>query len=318
MRPQLPARQTRDRRKRLSKREREIVALGNRQHGVISRRQLLNLGLGVRTIGRRLEMGRLHRLHREVYAVGDPRVNARGRWMAAVLACGDGALLSHRSAAGLWRLMPPARDTVDVTAASGRKRAGITVHECGIYEDDRSELAGIPVTSVARTIFDLAEATDEEKFRHAAEEADRLKLLRLPELEAVCARCPGRRAQRPVRRLIEEARAPEMTRSPLEDRVLSICREYDLPTPATNVNVLGHEVDAFWPGEGLIVEADSVAFHSHRAAFERDRERDAARQVEGYSVIRLTHRRLEREPAKVADELRRLLASRKGSGRAGT
>jgi Transcriptional regulator, AbiEi antitoxin/Protein of unknown function (DUF559) len=316
MRPQLPARKG-DRRKQLAKRERELGELGNRQHGVISRRQLLDLGLGVRTIGRRLEAGRLHRLHREVYAVSDPRVGSRGRWMAAVLACGDGALLSHRSAASLWGLMRPSR-VVDVTAASGRRRPGIAVHECGIFEEDRSLLAGIPVTSLARTIFDLAEVVDEDQLRRLSEEADRLGLLCVPELEAVCARCPGRRALRPIRRLIEDVHMPETTRSPLEDRVLDLCRKYELPAPATNVIVLGHEVDAFWPREKLIVEADSVAFHSHRAAFESDRARDAARQVEGYRVIRLTHRRLEREPSRVADELRRLLDMGRKDGRAGS
>jgi predicted transcriptional regulator of viral defense system len=314
MRPQLPARQARDRRRRLSLREREIVALGNRQHGVISRRQLVDLGLGVRTIGRRLETGRLHRLHREVYAVGDPRVSVRGRWMAAVLACGEGALLSHRSAAALWGLIRPARDAVDVTSSSGRRRPGIAVHECAVYDEDRSELAGIPVTSLARTVFDLAETIDEERLIRAVEEADRLKLLRVSELEAVYARCPGRRALAPIRRLLDDLRAPVETRSPLEDRIVALCDEYELPMPATNVTVLDHEVDALWPEQRLIAEADSVAFHSHRAAFERDRERDAARQVAGYRVIRLTHRRLEREPATVADELRSLL----NCGRAGS
>lgn len=307
MRPQLPARQARERRKRLLARERQIVALARRQHGVISRRQLLDIGLGVRTIGRRLEAGRLHRLHREVYAVGNP-VQLRGRWMAAVLACGEGALLSHRSAAALWGLMRPPRDTVDVTAPSGRNRPRITVHECAIYEEDRAELAGIPVTSVARTIFDLAEVVDEDRHRSAAEEADRLRLLSVPDIEDVCARCPGRRSLGPVRTLIEEFEMPEDSQSPLEERVLELCRRYGLPQPITGATVLGREVDAFWPDRKLMVEGDSWRFHRHRAAFERDRERDAAMQVAGYRVIRLTHRRLIREPGKVADELRRLLA----------
>jgi hypothetical protein len=179
-------------------------------------------------------------------------------------------------------------------------------------------VAGIPVTSLARTLFDLGEVVDEGQLRRSFEEADRLHLLRVPELEAVCARCPGRRALRPIRLLIDEARLPETTRSPLEDDVLALCREYDLPAPVTNVDVLEHEVDAFWPRERLIVEADSVAFHSHRAAFERDRARDAARQAEGYRVVRLTHRRIEREPAKIADELRRLLDSGRKNARAGS
>ncbi len=318
MRPQLPARQARARRKRLSKREREIVTLANRQHGVVSRRQLLDAGLGPRTIGRRLEAGRLYRLHREVYALNDQLVGQRGRWMAAVLACGKGALLSHRSAAQLWGLSGSQRGPVDVTAGSGRRRPGISVHEGGIYDEDRRERAGIPVTSVAKTIFDLAEVVDDDRLARAFEEADRLYLLRIPELEAVCARGYGRHALRPIRRLLEEARYSEVPRSRLEEKVLALCREYDLPAPVSNVDVLGHEVDALWPRERLIVEADSIAFHGHRAAFERDRARDAARQVEGYRVIRLTHRRIEREPATVASELRRLLEPSRTDGRAGT
>jgi very-short-patch-repair endonuclease len=307
-----------DRRARISRREREIAALAKRQHGVVSRRQLLALGLGPRTIGRRLEDGRLYRMHREVYALSDPLGSRNGHWMAAVLACGDGALLSHRSAAQLWGLMRLRPASIDVSAARGRRRKGITVHEGGIYEEDRAECAGIPVTSVARTVFDLAEVLDVGNVAKAFEEADRLRLLRIRELEAVCARCPGRRALRPIRSLIAEARYPETTRSDLEDAVLALCRKHDLPMPVANVEVLGHEVDAFWPHERLIVEADSVAFHSHRAAFERDRARDAARQAEGYRVIRLTHRRIEREPAVVADQLRVLLNLKPRDRRAGS
>lgn len=238
--------------------------------------------------------------------------------MAAVLACGDGALLSHRSAAVLWGLMRSRGGVIDVSAARGRRRRGITIHEGGIVDAERAAVARIPVTSVPRTLFDLAEVIDEKQLTRAFEEADRLRLLRLKELEAVCARGHGRRALRPIRTLIDAARAPEDTQSPLEDLVLDLCREYDLPLPVTGAKVLGCEVDALWPGRRLMVEADSWTFHRHRAAFERDRERDAAMQAEGYRVIRLTHRRLEREPAEVASQLHRLLGSNSGEGRAVT
>lgn len=237
--------------------------------------------------------------------------------MAAVLACDEQALLSHRSAAELWGLMRTPRIPVDVTAATGRQRSGIAVHEGGICQEERTEVERIPVTTVARTLFDLAEVVDERRLESAFEEADRLRLLEMRALEAVCARGHGRRALAPIRRLIDEARAPDWTRSPLEARVLALCREYELPSPATNVEVLGREVDAFWPREQLIVEADSFAFHSHRAAFERDRTRDAAMQAEGYRVIRVTHRRLEREPAVIAKEIRSLLSVASKQGRAG-
>ncbi|HEU4905375.1 MAG TPA: DUF559 domain-containing protein [Solirubrobacterales bacterium] len=237
--------------------------------------------------------------------------------MAAVLACGDEALLSHRSACALWGLTHPGRGHADVTAATGRQRPRIAVHEGAICDQDRAILDRIPVTTVARSLFDFAEVADEDTLWRAAEEADRLGRLRIPELEAVCARSPGRRALRPVRRLIDAVQVPEITQSRLEDRVLDLCREHSLPLPATGAVVLGKEVDAFWPASRLMVEADSWKFHKHRAAFERDRERDAAMQVEGYRVIRLTHRRLDRESPAIADQLRRLLAHPQDEGRAG-
>jgi very-short-patch-repair endonuclease len=159
-------------------------------------------------------------------------------------------------------------------------------------------------------LFDLAEAVDERRLERAWEEADRLNLLRLAEVERVCERGSGRRSLRPVRRLLAEARAPTQTHSALEERFVAFCREHGIPPPATNVQVLGHEVDALWPKERLIAELDGFAFHRQRAAFERDRARDAALQAAGYCVIRLTHRRLEEEVDAVVAELRRLLAAR--------
>jgi very-short-patch-repair endonuclease len=299
--------------------ERGLNALAARQHGVLTRRQLLNAGLGLRTIERRVERGQLHRLHQGVYSVGDRRPDRRGRWLAAVLVCGEDACLSHRSAAGLWGLTRSDRGPVEVTASSGRGRPGIVVHEGGVDPKDRTTAAGIPVTSVARTLFDLAEVVDKRQLERAFEEADRLGLLEMRRLEAVCARGHGRRALRPIRRLINEARAPTYPRSPLEDRFSVFCREHDLPPAETNVEVLDHEVDAFWPRQKLIVEADSWSFHRHRAAFEGDRARDAAMQAEGFRVIRITERRLKREPQTVAAEIRRLLdEGNQSAGRAGS
>lgn len=209
-----------------------------------------------------------------------------------------------------WGLMRQSdRQAVEVTAVSGRSRPGITVHQGGIPEVDRAMVDAIPATTVARTIFDVAEVVDERRLLRVFEEADRLRLLSLSDIEAVCGRSPGRRALSPIRRVVDAACVPEDTQSPLEDRVLDLCREHGLPLPVTGATVLGREVDAFWPDSKLMVEADSWEFHGHRAAFERDRVRDAAMQVEGYRVIRLTHRRLDREPAVVADQIRRLLNS---------
>ncbi len=151
-------------------------------------------------------------------------------------------------------------------------------------------------------------------------------LLKMRAVEEVCARSCGRRALRPIRRLIEEAREPAWTRSDLEDRFQTLCREHQLPPAQTNVLVLDHEADAYWPDGKLVVEMDSWSFHRHRAAFEHDRARDAAMHAAGYRVIRITHRRLEREPEKVATEIRQLLAREQsgdpnndaGEGRAAT
>lgn len=293
-----------------------MARLAARQHGVISRQQLLDAGLGRRAIGRRAEAGRLRCIHRCVYVFGWRELSWKGKSMAAVLACGEGAVLSHRSAAALWGLARFAAGPIDVTAARGRRRLGITVHEGSLVGVELTRIAAIPVTSLARTLFDLAEVLDEEQLRNAFEEADRMRLLRVRELEAVCERGHGRKALRPVRRLLEDLRYPADTQSPLEDRVLDLCREYDIPHPVTGAVVLGREVDAFWPDQKLMVEADSWEYHGNRAAFERDRERDATMQVEGYRVIRLTHRRLDGEPATVANQIRRMLSSDRGDGRA--
>jgi Transcriptional regulator, AbiEi antitoxin/Protein of unknown function (DUF559) len=293
------------RRAMLAGRERRLAALAEEQHGVLARSQLLEAGLSPRTIRRRIEAGRLHRIHREVYAFGRKRLSQRGRWLAAVFACGDGAVLSHRSAAAIWGLME--WRTPEVTAPRGRQRQGIAIHECGIHPKERTTIDRIPVTTVARTLLDLAERVNGRTLKWAFEEADRRSLLDPRALEAVYARGLGRRGLKPFRLAIEEARLPD-SESPLEDRVLELCHDYNLPMPETNVTVLDREVDAFWPKQKLMVEADSFEFHAHRAAFERDRARDAAMQVAGYRVLRLTHRRLETEPAKVAAELRHLLA----------
>jgi hypothetical protein len=292
------------------RRDQALSALATRQHGVVARRQLLALGFRSGAIKRRLEAGRLHGVHRGVYAAGYDRLSVRGRWLAAVLACGEEALLSHRSAAALWGLMRPRTSPVDVTSPHGRprRRAGIDLHEGRIDPEDRAIRNGIPVTSLPRTLFDLAEVVDERRLERAFEEADRLGLLQIRALEHVCARGNGRRALAPIRRLITAAYLPPSTRSPLEDRFVAFCREHHLPPPVTNTSVLDFEVDALWPAARLIVELDGFSYHGHRAAFERDRARDAALQAAGYRVLRVTHRRLEKDAVTVAEEIRRLLS----------
>jgi very-short-patch-repair endonuclease len=292
------------------RREQTLAELATRQHGVVARRQLLALGFGNEAIKLRLDAGRLSTIHREVYAVGHRRVGRRGHWWAAVLAYGDGALLSHRTAAALWGL---ARDhsPVDVTAPTGRqgvdRRTGAWIHRCRLHPEDRTTRDGIPVTTVARTLFDLAEVANFSSLRRAWEEADRLRLLQLRAVEEVCERGYGRRALRPIRRLLAATRAPTRTRSPLEERFQDFLAAQRIPPPATNVTVLDHEVDALWPAARLIAELDSWEFHRHRAAFERDRSRDTRLLLAGYRTLRVTHRRLDDEAGTLAAQIRQLL-----------
>lgn len=233
--------------------------------------------------------------------------------MAAVLACGPTALLSHRSAAALWGLRPSLGTRVDVTAPgrSRHRQAGIVLHRVrDLHRDDRTQRRGIPVTTVPRVLLDLAEVLRSRELERALEEADRLRILDVRALERLCWRSPGRRGLRPLGELLTEHRLPApRTRSELERRFLDLCRDARLPRPVVNVVVAGFEVDAVWIGARVVVELDGYAFHRTRAAFERDRVRDTALQLAGYRVLRVTHRRLEAEPAAVTEAVRSLLAS---------
>jgi hypothetical protein len=170
---------------------------------------------------------------------------------------------------------------------------------------------GVPVTTVARTLFDLAEGSDPQRLKHAWDEASRLRLLRVPEVARLYERHPGRRRAR--KRigafLAAEQRYVEDTASPLEDRFAAFVGVHRLPPPLTNVLLDGDEVDALWPGARLIVELDSWEFHSHRAAFEKDRDRDTDHLLAGYRTIRVTHRRLTEEPDRLAAQIRALLSA---------
>lgn len=303
-----PASQTRP----VWERERALSELATRQHGVVAERQLLALGFTEQAIKGRLRAARLIHLHREVFAVGHGRVSRRGREWAAVLAYGPGALLSHESAAAFWGIGRTRGATVHVTAPLGRqgvrRRRGIWIHRCRLQPEDRAADASIPVTTVARTLFDLAEVADRGRLAHAWEEADRLGLLQLREVAVVCERGYGRRALRPIRHLLATARAPTPGRSPLEARFHRFLAEHGFPEPHVNVEVLGHEVDAYWPAARLIAELDGWHFHGHEAAFQRDRARDSARLAAGYRTVRVTHRRLDVEAGELATELRALLS----------
>jgi very-short-patch-repair endonuclease len=293
-------------------RETAIASLAARQHGVVARWQLLEIGLTSRAIAYRISIGRLHAVHRAVYAAGHRRLTLRSRWMAAVLACGRAAVLSHRSAARLWGLLDAASARIDVTTPnrSGTSAPRIRRHRVRhLPPEDATSLDEIPVTTVARTLFDLAEVTERTALEGAFEAAERKELLDMRAVLFVCGRNPGRRAHKQLRSLLPSLSPAEPTRSELERLFRRLCRITDLPAPQVNVLVKGYEVDALWPEHRLVVEMDGWEFHKTRAAFERDRARDAALLVAGYRVVRVTYKRLRDDPAGIAETVRRLLAA---------
>src|SRR4051794_5121426 len=229
--------------------------------------------------------------------------------MAAVLAAGPDARLSHRDAAALWDLRATAHSRIDVSVpGSGlRGRAGLNVYRTAPWHpDDCANRRGIPVTSVARTLLDLAEVVALRALQHAFEEAERLRLADVRAIEAVASRGHGRRGVGALAAVLAEPRTrpPSDTRSELERRFVDLIASTGLPPPATNVLVEGFLVDAVWPRQRLVVELDGRRCHQTRAAFERDRIRDAALQVAGYRILRITGRRLHREPHVVGATIR--------------
>lgn len=292
---------------------REIGELAAKQHGVVARFQLLLLGFTRHTIASRIEGGYLHPLHRGVYAVGHRKLSAEGRTMAAVLACGEEAVASHRTAAWLHGLLRDARPVTDVTVRgdASRGRKGIEPHRARhLHPEDVTVVDGIPCTSIARTLLDIAATETPRRLERAMEEAERRGTFDLAAVERACARCRGHRGLKPLGALIGRTHAPPpFTRSELERSFFERLREEGLPLPAVNTWVEGHEVDLYWPDRNLVVELDTRTYHAQRAAFEIDRARDAKLQVAGNAVLRVTGRRYEKETDAVLGQVRRLLAA---------
>ncbi len=290
-----------------------IAELSGRQHGRVARRQLLQIGVGEDAIDYRLKTRRLHVIYPGVYAVGHRGAGRMGAWMAAVLYAGPNAVLSHLDAGALWGICAnsSARSHVTTTDRGRGSRRGVIVHRVrGIIADEIAIRNGIPVTSLARALLDIAEVLDAVRLARAIEESERLGLLDLRELERTLARARGRRGAKPLKAGLAEQRLPDaFTRSGGERLLRRICADAGLPQPSMNLWIERFEVDAFFREAGLIVEVDTFDYHRSRAAFERDRAKDATLQVAGYRVVRLTKARLEREPAAVAGELRALLGA---------
>ncbi len=289
-----------------------IAKLAGRQHGVVATWQLKELGYSQSAIRRRTRTARLHRLYRGVYAVGHTRITLRGRWMAAVLACGRKAVLSHRSAAALWGLRPSPSGQIDVTVTGGsaRGQTGIRLHRTrSLHPEDRATLDGIPVTSVARTMLDYAEDARAPQLRSALEAAERLDLLTNEALDGLFARSPGRRGRKSLTRALAQMRGRTVpwTQSELERHFLELIREAALPEPQANVYVGGVLVDFFWPAQRLVVEVDGYNFHKTRRSFEDDRRKDAKLQLAGCRVLRVTEARIARGPRAMLRDVRALL-----------
>jgi very-short-patch-repair endonuclease len=274
-------------------------------------RQLLALGYSKHAIHTLIAKGWLHRVLHGVYAVGHPRISFRGRWMAAVLACGPGAVLSHRAAAALHDLRAHTTGPTDVTSTSRHHLPGIRCH-CVRALDlaDTTTIDGIPVTSISRTLLDLAEVLGAQPLRTTLEAAQRQDLLNLYALDALIARSPGRHGIKPLTDALRELRdeAP-WTQSELERRFLELIRDAGLPEPQCNVSVDGIVVDFYWPQHKLVVEVDGYRFHKTRRSFEDDRRKDARHAVAGRRVIRPTHERIVGGPQALLGDLVRLLSA---------
>jgi len=268
-----------------------VARIAARQHGVISVRQLHAAGLDSAAIARRVTRGLLHRIHRGVYAVGHRGLTARGRWKAATLACGEGAVLSHRSAAELWGMLGETRSDCHVTVpvAGGRaKRRGIVIHRRPhMLPSEITSRDGIPVTSPQRTLLDLRTRLDPEILRRAIREAE-------------------------FRGLPVDATAlvGDRTASPLELEFLRLCRRHHLPEPEANVRIGPYVVDFLWRAERVVVETDGRQAHRGVVAADEDRERDRYLRRLGYTVLRFTYAEVVGRPKRVAAAVRATLKRR--------
>lgn len=277
--------------------------LVDRQHGVVARSQLLGLGLSSRAIEHRIAKGRLHPLWRGVYAVGRPEVGQRGQWMAAVLSCGPKALLSHRTAAALWGMVPTAGEGSDVVVPDGtyRRQPGIRLHRrLALSAEHRREVAGIPVTDPVSTLVDLASCTSEWEVERAINEADRLDLIDPPTLRAGILELPPRPGMACVRSLLG---LDALTDTGLERKFLGIVLAAGLPRPQTQQRVSGYRVDFYWPQFGLVVETDGWRYHRTPGEQAKDHRRDQTHTAAGLTTLRFAESQIRHTPDEVRTKL---------------
>jgi hypothetical protein len=283
-----------------------IAALAVRQHGNVTRAQLLAIGLGADAIKHLVRTGVLHAVHRGVYALRHPPKTPLERAAAAVLACGTGAALSHSSAFTLWDLDKRWHTPFEVVVASERRRPGITCHRPPtLSHRDITTQLGIRATTPARTLLDMARRLTEKRLTRAVNDALHSRFMHESNLAETLARNPHHLGH-PL--LIAFIGHPiGVTRSLLEDALIKLCQDHDLPIPLINVPICGYIVDAYFPHHGLIVELDSWEFHKDRQTFESDRNRDADTLLAGLLTIRITYERMTQTPGKEAARLRAIL-----------
>jgi very-short-patch-repair endonuclease len=270
-------------------------ALATRQHGIVARSQLLVDGWSRSQIDREVRTGRLLAVQRGVYAVGHRPSTDEARWMAAVLACGPGAVLSHRSAGALWGLPIGDNGLSHVTAPTAHTRRRVDVHRASLDPRDRTVRHGIPVTTLARTLADLAHSLDDASYHRAVKEAQFRKLFD-------DARIRDALTRRPTARLKRYLGDTTLTQSALEDAFIRLCRKHCIPEPQTQYGTKPR-VDFIWHDRRLIVEVDGYEAHGTRAAFQDDRTTTNALLLAGYLVLRFTYDDVEHRPDHVAAQV---------------
>jgi predicted transcriptional regulator of viral defense system/very-short-patch-repair endonuclease len=285
-------------------REDRISDMVARQHGVVTRGQLMDAGVSSAAIGRRLKAGRLRALHSGVYLAG-PIEPERALEMAAVLAGGPAAALSHASALHVWKLLRfEAPRPVHVSGPGDRhvRRPGIVFHRVSSpwTDEERTVVDGIPITTPARTMVDVARMLGRREIELALATAEREGLISGVELARLADRYPRRPGMALLRSLIQEQTGPHSTESEAERKCLELLRNGGLPRPHTNVTVGPYRLDVFWPDLNVAVEIDGRAFHSAGPRFEGDRQKDNWLRARGIEVIRLTWRKITRKPVATA------------------
>lgn len=285
-------------------RDERIAAIAGRQRGRVSRKQLLAAGVGAGSIKSMLGNGGLHRQHAGVYSVGHAGAVELGDETAALLACADHAVLSHWTAIAIWNLLPSRRsDIVHVTLVAGRNRtqSGITVHRTTrLDRQDVRMRHGVPVTSPARTLFDMAPGLTNRQLERGLDEALSTGITRRSQVADTVARMPGRPGASRLSALLDPGRPRTTTRNDGEERLLMLLRDADVPEAEANYRWNEFSFDLYWPAYRVAVELDSPQYHSTRSALVRDRRKDAACDAAQIDLLRVGYEQLEEKPFGVA------------------